>query len=469
MQHLRFTTGLIANQNMKQILLSVVIVFSSMVTYGQNPLFISTKDAISDIEFMISTIEDVHYNPYFRITKEQLYQNKANYFDSFDGDSILMKKFMAVGMTLAAQMSGGHTALNWQNEAIYPELRAYQYIPFTGMLNESMSEFVVTRSTSSTVIKGTVISSINGVSMVELFQEAMNFIGGIEAFRNSSCEKILPLYLFFTDRIKAPYLIEVKEGPNEVESQGLGVYEMLDFLNEKKQKENYTFQLVNGDVGLISYNRCENLKGFEKFLKGTFKTIRKENVNKLIIDIRENGGGDSGLNDLLLSYITTTPYQQASGRIWKVSEQAKNAFKANPVYEKMMGKTFFNEYQSAENQTNIEDLEGELLTPVQPTNFYTGTSCFLIGPNTFSSANFLADAVKTYKLSTLIGAATGENTNDFGEMISFNLPFTNNVIFVSSTYDIGANANPDVFEPVYPDIKVTDDVLIYAIKWMDKD
>ncbi len=109
-----------------------------------------------------------------------------------------------------------------------------------------------------------------------------------------------------------------------------------------------------------------------------------------------------------------------------------------------------------------------LVIPVKQRNFFMGKTCFLIGPNTFSSANFLADAIKTYKLSTLIGLATGEYTNDFGEQLKFTLPNTNSYIFVSSTYDIGANGNSSIFEPVYPDFMVQYDALTFAINWIKK-
>jgi hypothetical protein len=124
------------------------------------------------------------------------------------------------------------------------------------------------------------------------------------------------------------------------------------------------------------------------------------------------------------------------------------------------------EYVESENQSIIENVQEELIKPQKPKNYFNQKTCFLIGPNTFSSANFLADAVKTYNLSTLIGLATGEYTNDFGELLEFTLPNSGNSIFISSAYDIGANGNPNLFEPVYPDIQTTEDALLYALDWI---
>ena len=55
---------------------------------------------------------------------------------------------------------------------------------------------------------------------------------------------------------------------------------------------------------------------------------------------------------------------------------------------------------------------------------YSGNICVLTGPNTFSSANMLANAIKDYKLVILIGEATGEACNDYGELYWNKLPNT---------------------------------------------
>ena len=302
--------------------------------------------------------------------------------------------------------------------------------------------------------------------MVEIYKECMSYIGGIESFKNSTCERLLPIYLFYTEKISTPFSIKISGVDGTFNTPGIDFEGLQEFLNGKQRKENYTFQIIKKDVGLISYNSCQDYSGFKKFLKQTFKEIEDKNITKLIIDIRENGGGDSGLNDLLLAYITETSYRQSSGRFWKVSEEAKAAYQANPLYEKNLGQDFMKEYVESENQSIIENVQEELIKPQKPKNYFNQKTCFLIGPNTFSSANFLADAVKTYNLSTLIGLATGEYTNDFGELLEFTLPNSGNSIFISSAYDIGANGNPNLFEPVYPDIQTTEDALLYALDWI---
>ncbi|MEP5255579.1 MAG: S41 family peptidase [Winogradskyella arenosi] len=434
---------------------------------AQEKAFISTEKAIADIDYMIETIEKVHYNPYFMVSKGQFNQSKEELLGAFNQDSIPLKTFIATGMKLVSQLSGGHTVMDWQNRNLMPELMPYKFIPFSGKLVNNNQDFEVTKSALLDVEKGMHIASINGISMVDLYKECMSYFGGIESFKNVNAEKTLPLFLFFTDKIEAPYRIKIKDGKGDFETLGIDISEINNLMTENQPKANYTFEMLKDNIGLISYNSCQGYDAFDAFLKETFASLKTKNITKLIIDIRENGGGDSSLNDLLLSYITTTPYRQSSGRFWKVSTLAKEIYNSNSAFEKLFGKAFLMTYNEAENQSIIEDFEDNLVKPITPENYFNGTTCFLIGPSTFSSANFLADAVKTYKLSTLIGTATGEYTNDFGELLSFELPNSGNYVYVSSTYDIGANGKSDIFEPVFPDIKAEKEVLSFAIDWIE--
>ena len=453
---------------MKTVFLFIIpFLFLSNLTFSQKTTYISTAKAIEDIEFLIKNIEEIHYNPYFMTSKEDFMKNKEELLKDFGPDSIPYRQFIPAAMKLVALMSGGHTSMSWKNESIIPELKSFIYIPFTGKLTDNLESFIVTKSSTPEIKIGTKIESINGISIVDLYQECMSYIGGIPTYKNANTEILFPLLLFYNQQISAPYTIDFIGLERNYKSNGLEISELLELINEGSKIENYTFEILGNDIGLISYNKCQDYKAFEKFTKKTFKTIKKENITKLIIDIRQNGGGNSDLNDLLLSYITEKPYRQSSGRYWKVSEQSKKAYKENN-YEKYIGEEFMTTYYALENQSILDDFSDEMVQPEKQENYFTGKTCFLIGPSTFSSANFLADAVKTYKISTLIGTSTGEYTNDFGEQLNFVLPNSGSEIYVSSTYDIGANGNPDVFEAVTPDIEVKENVLEFAVRWFGK-
>ena len=423
----------------------------------------SVAEGLDDLNYAIQTIEDVHYNAYFTTTKEAFESRKQELLSQWPKDSVPIKQFIATGMELVAMLSGGHTVMDWQHKALMPEIERFKYLPFKGKLVNG--QFVVTSSEMPNVPKGTVVEKINGQSAVELFKSCMNYVGGIEGFKNAYCESMFGIFLFFNGTVSAPYKIGLAE--EIITTEGLEFEQFISFINAEAAEDNYTFEVLDGNIGLIGYHSCTDYKAFEKFLAETFKTIDQKGIDKLIVDVRLNGGGNSELNGLLFSYITTKSYRQASGRYWKVSDQSKKRYSSQPVYEKVFGSEFMADYMSRESGTSFYEDWDELETPKPAKRFFEGKTCFLIGPQTFSSANFLADAIKTYQLSTLIGTSTGEYTNDFGEQIPFQLKHSGSYVFVSSTYDIGANGNAKTLSPVHPDIEA-EDALQTALEWIVK-
>ena len=186
---------------MKSILFYAICLFICNNLIGQSTAFISTDDATKDIEQLIATFEKVHYNPYFKTTKEEVNQIKEQLLNSWEKDSITLKKFMATGMKLTALLSGGHSYMDWHNPRIIDELLTYRYIPFTGKIDDQ-NHFVVTRSTHLKIKAGEKIKSINGIKIANLYKECMSYVGGIDAFKNAECEKYFPIYLFFTNALQ---------------------------------------------------------------------------------------------------------------------------------------------------------------------------------------------------------------------------------------------------------------------------
>ena len=295
----------------------------------------------------------------------------------------------------------------------------------------------------------------------------MSLTGGIEAFKEVISEKFFPLYLFFFIKENSSYKIKMKTG-DEMLIKGISIQEVFNFLQSDNNRKNYVFKIIDEDIGLISYNKCEDYNAFSRFLDSTFYQISSKNLDKLIIDLRYNSGGNSSLNDQLLSYITKKKYRQSSGRYWKVSKEVKQKIKNDSLWQDFLDQDFLELYKNSKDQSSINAIDYTLTKNDKPLHFFNGKHCFIIGPYTFSSANYLADAIKAFSLSTLVGKSTGEFTNDFGEQVEFQLSRSKSYFFLPTTYDIGANKIETIMTPVIPDIYVDKDELEAAIKFLNK-
>lgn len=116
--------------------------------------------------------------------------------------------------------------------------------------------------------------------------------------------------------------------------------------------------------------------------------------------------------------------------------------------------------------------EWEPQPPLDVEHRYLGKTCILIGPETFSSAMMLANAVEDFELATLIGQPTSSPPNYFGEVYEFPLPNSEITAQSSVAYFVRANGDAAERSPVRPHIFVepdrsreTDRALEAALRW----
>jgi C-terminal processing protease CtpA/Prc len=116
----------------------------------------------------------------------------------------------------------------------------------------------------------------------------------------------------------------------------------------------------------------------------------------LILDVRENGGGNSAFGDKIISYLIDKPIE---GTRWK-TRQYMPAFRAWGEQEKW--------YQGAP----------EVIEPRQEGSF-TGPIVILTGPATFSAAEDFVVPLHASVRATVVGERTGGST---GQPLFIDLP-----------------------------------------------
>lgn len=265
----------------------------------------------------------------------------------------------------------------------------------------------------------------------------------------------------------------------------------------------WKFEILSGKIGYLDFVRMEmsDREEWQRFLKETFQTLRDRKIERLIVDLRKNGGGSSLLGEDLLDYVTDKPYRTSSRKIWRFSPrymssagfdafiaaisspEAKSYYSSAPTAEQ---KEFFAQNPSPEfkeilltrlpewqkayhakyaphwlNPQYSPETATESLTwrfpvkdPVKPYPLrFAGRTCFLVGKETFSSAIMLGNAVQDFHLATIIGEETPP-CNEFGEVDYFQLPHSHLNGMVPSSQVVRANGDAQDPHGILPDITV---------------
>lgn len=154
---------------------------------------------------------------------------------------------------------------------------------------------------------------------------------------------------------------------------------------------NYWYSFIEADsILFLKYNVCSNMpaKSFADLVKEIIEFIPSHNVSKFVVDLRNNGGGNS-------SVIEPLSFLQSS-------------------YLNKTGKLFV-----------------------------------IIGRNTFSSALLNAISFKQNSNCLLIGEPTGGKPNSYGEVLYFTLPYSGLITTYTTKYFTKLIGDPEALKPDY--------------------
>ena len=442
---------------MRTILLSLMLLIHIIPLYAQR---MTRADLRKDIETIIQTIESVHYNPYLYTNKQTFLQYRDSLLSTLPPDISAEDAYITLNL-LTARLDDGHTQVrlpagvkdSLHNSAVFPFRTTRLYIAENLSRNHRLQ-------------KGDSLISINDRNADSLYRLALSCNGGLPSSRQSEADDHFYQYLYALG-IQSPFRIRYYSMEQHITDTitvaGIPFSDLRSQAANAWAGKDYYFQRLDKNIAYINFRNMQNIKAFRQLLDSSFSDIRKRPVTGLIVDLRENGGGDSDLGELLLSYITDKSFRLSAGKYWKVSADYKIFMRSN---RKDWSKKEYRTYQSARDGSVLEEKYAAHLPAPNPLR-YRGPVFVLTGAGTFSSANMLADAIKTYHLATLIGQPTGEATNDFGEVYTFT-PRICLTVTTTTTFDLGANGNSQALMPVNPDILIKeeagkDNALEYAI------
>ncbi len=429
---------------------------------------INSEKAIEDVDSLLALLEQRHYDIYLNSSNTELQNQIKETKDSWVIKSEFhQSEFIIDVMKIFNTISDGHSNLLWYSEEVIPNRDSNYYFPAEVYLENG--KLYVKNDTTINSDQRVALNMINGFDANLLFVDALSCLPGTAAHSNKINRTIFfPIYLHLKG-ILPPYTIRYDNFHvrTYTESENYLFSDLIERM--QPDSKNYSLSLIEKEeIALIAYNSCTDAPAFKQFLDSSFLLLNQKSIDKVIIDIRSNSGGDSQVNDVLLSYLTRKPYQQSSKRIWKVSPVSIDEFISRSIVDST-GQNDLTEYFINNDSTLVSFETNEDLTQLKLNSFFfDGKVVVLIGPQTFSSANMLADAIKTYQICPLIGQATGERVNDFGEqkmelLLNSEIPYTYTI-----AYDIGASGDIQNTNTVNPDILVSGDALQKAIEYLNK-
>jgi C-terminal processing protease CtpA/Prc len=196
---------------------------------------------------------------------------------------------------------------------------------------------------------------------------------------------------------------------------------------------------------------------YERFLNNCIRQINVQGINHLVLDIRKNGGGREGFDNVLLSHFNHTLEQKYDRIVAKTMSYSEYGQLERPKYSQFKDWMYrvFEFKPTEEGWTRKYDRFERKLKPSKYT--FDGDVYVLISGQVFSAGSDFAAMAKEYIPNCLlIGSETlgGNQGNASGYYYRVVLPNTGFVLEVPRVlFELNIN-NPNKHGGVEPDIHV---------------
>ena len=427
-----------------------------------------------DIDEFIDILEEVHVNPYMKISKDKFYQAIASLKRSIS-DSLNRQQFYQVFTPLVDLLNDSHTGVKFPS-GIW---RHYQYeanglfFPMAIMVTKDKRIFVQRDFSESNIPDYTEILSINSKKSEDIINTFVKYDSSpIESSSIKRLERKFEDYLWWILDFRGPYTVETNIGTFNVDGQIWAEYvRNHDIFQNSNNSSDGNILLNEVDTStcilkITSYSG--SLSEFKIQIEGQFKMIQEKGYANLIIDVRDNGGGNDENGRTVLDFITDKPYSEAlaSTFMMKRSKRYEKYYncKAPWVIRWMVNLrtvSWFNKEYRKLFKALLKTPRGEnaiahlpLNKPNENPHRFKGSVYVLSNHNSYSATTAFLGAVKDYGVGTIIGTETGDCPTGFGNNLYFELNNSRLRCHSSTTFMIRPNGDTDMTHGVIPDYYV---------------
>ncbi|OBX23453.1 peptidase S41-like protein [Gelidibacter algens] len=450
------------NKNNFLIISFIMYLGISITANGQNETSFSKQQILDDIDYLKKTLEQTHYNLYAFTNRNEFLENADNIKKTITNDSLNLLEATNAFQKIISRANTGHAEID------FPVQSYIQYAQRDGTLFpieialENDNAYIRNNLSNDNQLKvGMQLISINGIDINKIIEKLyLQLSAERKYFKNAKLEfwSFPRLYWQIFGEQKS-FKIEVKEldkiSEYSIKPISVGDYESRrkgEILNQERK-----FSLKDGigyiNPGPFSSNADEKIDLYKRFIDSSFNDLKENDIDTLIIDLRNNSGGDNEYSDFLISYIADKPFKWHSKFTLKSSSLLKQHTRKNNDTTTFYSQTILNETNG-----KIYEYKYEMYQPVDSKKRFAGKVYVLINRQSYSMSAVAAAEIQDYGFAKIVGEETGDFPTLYASQFSYSLPNTGVVVKVPKGYIIRPNGNEDL-RGVIPDIEIKDHLL----------
>ena len=324
----------------------------------------------------------------------------------------------------------GHTSLIYTGPLCSNE--EHPLFPFKVVVFNNSLYIKENLTTNETLVKGSIIEKINGVSSHKIIRNLIRYIPGEkDSYKTKKLEKDFHIFLALVYGSFSDFNITVNKTEYNLNGTNWDAFQEVS-------KPKFELRFYDDDIAYIYKRMFMPPQDFMYFMDSAFTEISEKQINHLIID-NLSGGGLTDLADSLMSYFTVKPYSMLEKQMTKISPLTKAHIENKKTEGYIQDCHFIQDYSK-----HISNHK----------NRFSGSTYILTGPLSYSAATSFPAAAKCYRNAFVVGEETGQPLVSNGGQDQFMLPETKmSCITALSKVYMPCN-NDDEVNGVFPDYPI---------------
>lgn len=192
----------------------------------------------------------------------------------------------------------------------------------------------------------------------------------------------------------------------------------------------------------------ETLGTFKAFIDEAFAQFIAAGVQDLVIDLRNNPGGDNSFSDPMIAWFADEPFRFASRFAVKASATTRGVLQG--LAAQYPGGISAQMLEAMGQHEDGETFDFELPTVAPRETRFAGHVWALIDRHSYSNATTVAAIIKDYGFGTLLGEETADLATSYASSAQFTLPATGIVVTYPKAYFVRPSGD-ETLRGVVPD------------------
>lgn len=379
-------------------------------------------------------------------------------------------EFYRVMMPTIAAIKCGHTTIDMPPD-VRDKTERLPWLPFDVKVLDSKPYIFRDYATGGT-LAGKEILAVNGVPaarIVSTMLAAVSKDGDIQSSRQREISNYFGENLITLLGLRAPYDVVLSgSGSNKTEKVRVAGLKHDDLVRLSKtlypqDQPSQEFAdlkfLDGGQIAYLTYSEFgTNIEQGRAFMKRAFEAIQSKGTRALILDVRENVGGEGELGELLFSYLSSAPFKYYDDIIvnkWKGSFSFTAKY-TDPHRNLTIPEGVAEPRADGRDHITLaaEPLLG-LQQPSKPT--FIGHLYVLVNGGSFSTTAEFLSVLDSHHRGTFIGEESGGgySGNTSGDAARIALPNTKLVMYIPAMDGyVAVRGGHDAARGVIPDFPV---------------